>query len=172
MVTDFSGQMQYCEVQKLFDALFPSGEFRCYWKSHLLSTLTDQAIEEAIENAAASPSDKSLSSFWNFGGATASVPADATAFGDRSFGWMYSLDSVWREPADDEKIISWTRLAWSRARRHAHEGRLYLNFAGQDTDSDALTRDAFGKNYARLTQIKKRYDPNNMFRFNQNIQPA
>jgi FAD/FMN-containing dehydrogenase len=171
MVTDFSGQMQYCEVQKLFDALFPSGEFRCYWKSHLLSKLTDQAIEEAIENAAASPSDKSISSFWNFGGATAAVPADATAFGDRSFGWMYSLDSVWSDVSDDEKVIGWTRLAWSRARKHAHEGRLYLNFAGQDADSDELTRDAFGKNYSRLAQIKKRYDPGNMFRFNQNIQP-
>jgi FAD/FMN-containing dehydrogenase len=172
MVADFSGQMKYCEIQKLFDSLFPSGEFRCYWKSHLLSSLTDEAIEEAIQNATSSPSDKSISSIWNFGGATAAVAADSTAFGDRSFGWMYSLDSVWRDPADDEKIISWTRLAWDRARRHAHEVRLYLNFAGQDPDSDALTRDAFGKNYARLTQIKKRYDPKNMFRFNQNIPPA
>jgi FAD/FMN-containing dehydrogenase len=171
-VADFSGQMKYCEIQKLFDALFPSGEFRCYWKSHLFSNLTDEAIEEAIENASSSPSDKSISSFWNFGGATAAVAAGATAFGDRSFGWMYSLDSVWRDPVDDEKIISWTRLAWSRARKHAHEGRLYLNFAGQDNDSDALTRDAFGKNYVRLALIKRRYDPKNMFRFNQNIQPG
>ena len=171
MVTDFSGQMEYCEVQKLFDELFPSGEFRCYWKCHLLSDLTDEAIDEAIENAASSPSDNSISSFWNFGGATAAVPADETALGDRSFGWMYSLDSVWRDPADDRKVIDWTRAAWTRARRHAHEGRLYLNFAGQDKDSDDLTRDAFGKNYDRLAEIKKRYDPINMFRFNQNIQP-
>ncbi|QCB44591.1 FAD-binding oxidoreductase [Hydrogenophaga sp. PAMC20947] len=172
MVADFSGQMPYSEVQKLFDALFPAGEFRCYWKSHLLSKLTDQAIEEAIENAAASPSDQSISSFWNFGGATAAVPADATAFGDRSFGWMYSLDSVWRDPKDDEKVIGWTRSAWSRARKHAHHGRLYLNFAGQDADSDELTRDAFGQNYVRLAHIKNRYDPGNMFRFNQNIKPV
>ncbi|OAD40611.1 hypothetical protein LPB72_17140 [Hydrogenophaga crassostreae] len=171
MVADFSGQMPYCEVQKLFDALFPAGDFRCYWKSHLMTELTDLAIDEAIENAAASPSDHSLSSFWNFGGATAAIPADATAFGDRSFGWMYSLDSVWRNAADDEKVIGWTRSAWNRARKHAHEGRLYLNFAGQDADSDELTRDAFGKNYTRLAQIKKRFDPGNVFRFNQNIQP-
>lgn len=172
MVTDFSGQMSYCDVQKLFDPLYPAGEYRCYWKSHLLTRLSDQAIDEAVENAAASPSDKSISSFWNFGGATAAVAADATAFGDRSFGWMYSLDSVWRDAADDERVMGWTRAAWQRARRHAHEGRLYLNFAGQDADSEELTRTAFGKNYARLVQVKTRYDPGNMFRFNQNIQPA
>jgi FAD/FMN-containing dehydrogenase len=171
MVTDFSGQMPYCDVQKLFDPLYPAGEFRCYWKSHLLSQLSDEAIDEAIENAAASPSDKSISSLWNFGGATAAVPAEATAFGDRSFGWMYSLDSVWRDAADDEKVIGWTRSAWNRARKHSHEGRLYLNFAGQDADSDELTRSAFGRHYGRLAHIKKRYDPGNMFRFNQNIQP-
>jgi len=171
MVTDFSGQMPYCDVQKLFDPLYPAGEYRCYWKSHLLTRLSDQAIDEAIENAAASPSDKSISSFWNFGGATAAVPADTTAFGDRSFGWMYSLDSVWRDAADDERVMGWTRAAWQRARRHSHEGRLYLNFAGQDADSEELTRSAFGKNYARLVHVKTRYDPGNMFRFNQNIQP-
>ena len=133
--------------------------------------MTDEAIDEAIENAAASPSDKSISSLWNFGGATAAVAAEATAFGDRSFGWMYSLDSVWRDAADDERVMGWTRAAWNRARRHSHEGRLYLNFAGQDADSDELTRSAFGKHYGRLARIKKRYDPSNMFRFNQNIQP-
>jgi FAD/FMN-containing dehydrogenase len=68
-------------------------------------------------------------------------------------------------------MIGWTRAAWNRARKHALEGRLYLNFAGQDADSIELTRNAFGQNYARLAQIKKRYDPTNMFRFNQNIQP-
>ena len=172
MVTDFSGRMPYCAVQKLFDPLYPAGAFRCYWKSHLLTRLSDQAIDEAIENAAASPSDKSISSLWNFGGATAAVPADATAFGDRSFGWMYSLDSVWRDAADDERVMGWTRTAWQRARRHAHEGRLYLNFAGQDADSDELTRNALGTHYRRLAQIKKRYDPRNLFRFNQNIKPA
>jgi hypothetical protein len=100
------------------------------------------------------------------------VPADATAFGDRSFGWMYSLDSVWDQAEDDEKVMGWTRNAWTRFRRHSHEGRLYLNFAGQDNDSADLTRDAFGRNYARLTAIKRQYDPGNMFRFNQNIPPG
>ena len=172
LAADFSGRMPYVEAQKLFDPLFPTGAFRCYWKSHLLTTLTDEMIDEGLANAIASPSDRSISSFWNFGGATARVPADATAFGDRSFGWMYSLDSVWERAEDDEKVMGWTRAAWTRFRRHSHEGRLYLNFAGQDEDSAELTRDAFGRNLDRLSAIKRRYDPGNMFRFNQNILPA
>ena len=67
--------------------------------------------------------------------------------------------------------MDWTREAWTRFRRHSHQGRIYLNFAGQDNDSAALTKDAFGRNYDRLAAIKQRYDPTNMFRFNQNIQP-
>ena len=171
MVTDFSGRMPYVDVQKLFDALFPTGAYRCYWKSNLMKDLTDEMIAEGLANAVASPSARSISSFWNFGGATARVPASETAFGDRSFGWMYSLDSVWEDAADDAKVMDWTRAAWTRFRRHAHEGRLYLNFAGQDEDSAALTQDAFGRNYARLSSIKAKYDPTNMFRFNQNIAP-
>jgi FAD/FMN-containing dehydrogenase len=172
MVADFSNQMAYCDVQKLFDALMPSGRYRCYWKSHLITDLSDELIDEAIANAAASPSDRSISSLWNFGGRTAEIEADATAFGDRSFGWMYSLDSVWEQPSEDAAIINWTREAWQRARRFSHGGRLYLNFAGQDADSAALTRDAFGADYAKLAGIKSTYDPDNMFRFNQNIQPG
>jgi len=172
MVTDFSGRMAYCDVQKLFDTLMPKGEFRCYWKSHLLKDLTDAAIEEGVANAIASPSDRSISSFWNFGGATARVQADATAFGDRSFGWMYSLDSVWADPADDRKVMDWTRDAWTRGKRFAQEGRLYLNFPGMDADSAELTRLAFGRNFQKLREVKRRYDPANMFRFNQNIPPA
>ncbi len=172
LAADFSGRMAYVEAQKLFDQLFPSGAFRCYWKSHLLTTLSDEMIDEGLANALASPSDQSISSFWNFGGATARVPAEATAFGERSFGWMYSLDSVWEREEDDAAVMGWTRDAWTRFRRHSHQGRLYLNFAGQDDDSADLTRDAFGRNYHRLAAIKLRYDPHNMFRFNQNILPG
>jgi hypothetical protein len=172
LVADFSGRMDYCDVQKLFDPLFPTGQFRCYWKSHLLRELGDAMIDEGLQNALDNPSDRSISSFWNFGGATARVPAGETAFGDRSFGWMYSLDSVWERPEDDERVRGWTRARWERFRRHALDGRLYLNFAGQDEDSPDLTRSAFGREFARLAEIKAKWDPRNMFRFNQNIPPA
>ena len=164
--------MQYCEVQQLFDTLMPFGEYRSYWKSHYLADLPDAMIDAALANAAAAPSDNTLSSLWNFGGATAAVAADATALGDRSMGWMYSIDSVWAGPADDEANIGWTREVWEQIRKYSQENRLYLNFAGFGEEGEALVKDAYGETYTRLAAIKARYDPDNMFRYNQNINPA
>jgi FAD/FMN-containing dehydrogenase len=172
LVTDFSGQMQYCDVQKLFDTLMPFGQYRTYFKSHYLAGLSDALIDEMLANADEAPSDHTLSSIWNFGGATAAVAADATALGDRSMPWMYSIDSVWTDAADDEANIGWTRKVWENIRPHSQDGRLYLNFAGHGEDGEALVKDAYGKNYARLAAIKAKYDPGNRFRFNQNIRPA
>jgi hypothetical protein len=129
-------------------------------------------IDAALANAAAAPSSNSLSSLWNLGAAMAAVPAEATAFGDRSIGWMYSIDSVWPDAADDGANIAFTRRAWEETRRLAKDGRLYLNFAGHGEDSAELVRDAFGRNYPRLAAIKAKYEPKNLFRFNQNIAPA
>jgi hypothetical protein len=168
LITDFSGQMPYYEVQTLFDELFPAGDFRCYWKCHYLSDLPDAMINAALANAAAAPSDKTLSSLWNFGGATAA----ATALGDRSMGWMYSLDSVWSDPGDDETNIDFTRKASEESRMFSQDGCLYLNFAGHGEDGEALVKEAYGQTYDRLSKVKAIYDPGNLFRFNQNIRPA
>ena len=149
LVTDFSGPMDYCALQRLFDELMPAGAFRSYWKSHFLGDLPDELIDAALANAAAAPSDYTLSSLWNIGAATAAVPADATALGDRSMGWMYSINSVWTDAADDGANIAFTRKAWDETRRFAKDGRLYLNFAGHGEDNAELVRDAFGKNYRR-----------------------
>jgi hypothetical protein len=171
MVTDFSGRMNYCDVQQLFDTLMPAGDFRCYWKARYLTELPNEMIDLAMENASAAPSDNSISSLWNFGGATSRVAADATAFGDRSMGWMYSLDAVWTDPGDDAANIAWSRDGWSRAERFGHQGRAYLNFPGHGEDGAVLTRATFGPNYQRLVELKRKYDPENRFRFNQNIEP-
>ena len=85
--------------------------------------------------------------------------------------WMYSIDSIWSDPADDETNVSWTREVWEKTRRHSHEGRLYLNFAGHGEDGEALVKDAYGKSYARLAALKAEYDPTNLFCMNQNIKP-
>jgi FAD/FMN-containing dehydrogenase len=171
LAADFSGQMSYCDVQKLFDTIIPFGQHRCYWKCHYLADLPDALIDQAIANGAEAPSNNTLSSLWNFGGATAAVPATETALGDRSMGWMYSIDSIWNLAAEDEANMAWTREVWDKTREYSQEGRLYLNFAGHGEDGVALVKDAYGKNYARLAEIKARYDPRNLFRFNQNIQP-
>jgi FAD/FMN-containing dehydrogenase len=171
-LVDFSGKMAYRDVQQMFDAVIPFGQHRCYWKSRYLSGLDDEAIDLILAGNERPPSPNTLSSIWNFGGATAEVDAAATAFGDRSMPWMVSIDSIWDTADQDEANIAWTRAFWSRLEPYSDRGRIYLNFAGHGEDNDELTRRAFGSNYDRLAVIKRRYDPTNMFRFNQNIQPA
>jgi FAD/FMN-containing dehydrogenase len=172
LATDFSGRLPYCELQKLFDELMPAGQYRCYWKSHYLSELSDAAIDDILAGVTTVPSPNSLSSIWNFGGATAQVPADATAFGDRSMPWMYSIDSVWEGAENDAANIGWTRDFWGRMQRYSHNGRMYLNFPGQGEEGEKQLEDTFGAdNFMRLREIKAKYDPDNRFRFNQNIRP-
>jgi FAD/FMN-containing dehydrogenase len=170
-VVDFSGQMDYVDVQRLFDAVIPFGRHRCYWKSRYLDGLGDDVIDLIVEGNRQPPSTGTLSSIWNFGGATAAVPADATAFGDRSMPWMVSFDSIWDTADQDEANIAWTRDRWEQLRPYARHDRIYLNFPGHGEDGEDLTRRSYGANYGRLAAIKQRYDPTNMFRFNQNITP-
>jgi FAD/FMN-containing dehydrogenase len=172
LVADFSGQMEYREVQQLFDTVIPFGRHRCYWKSRYLNGLGDDVIDLILEGNRQPPSPSTLSSIWNFGGATAAVPADATAFGDRSMPWMVSFDSIWETADEDAASIGWTRDLWQRLQPHSRQDRIYLNFPGLGEDGEDLTRRSFGANYEKLATIKKRYDPTNMFRFNQNIPPA
>jgi FAD/FMN-containing dehydrogenase len=172
LIADLSGPMEYCAVQQVFDAVIPFGQRRCYWKSLYLSGLLDAAIDLMLERNASPPSPNTLSSIWNFGGATARVDAAATAFGDRSMPYMLSIDAIWDAAEDDVSNIDWTQHFWSQMQPYAHEGRIYLNFAGLGEDGEALTRKTFGSNFERLASIKKTYDPGNFFRFNQNVTPA
>jgi Berberine and berberine like len=171
-VVDLSDQMSYCDLQKLFDTQTPFGQRRCYWKSPYLSALSDATVDAIVQSSAAPPSPFTLSSIWNFGGAMARVPADATAFGDRCMPDMLSIDSVWSESADDETNITWTRDFWKRMQPYAQQGRMYLNFPGLGEEGERLVRDTFGANYGRLQAIKHKYDCRNIFRFNPNVPPA
>ncbi len=172
LVTDYSGRMPYTDVQQLFDTVIPFGQHRSYWKSRYLATLDDAAIDAMLEHNAAPPSPSTLSSIWNFGGATARVPASATAFGDRSMAWMTSFDAIWSDAADDAANIAWTRAGWQAMAPWSTGNRIYLNFPGHGEDA-SLTEEAFGTaNHRRLREIKRRYDPANLFRFNANIEPA
>ena len=172
MVADFSGRMSYCDAQKLFDTIIPFGQYRCYWKSHYLSGLGDDAIDRILAGNAKPPSPNTLSSIWTFGGKTARVDAAATAFGDRSMPYMFSIDSIWAKPEDDERNIAWTRDFWQGMLPHSQRGRIYLNFPGLGEEGEALLSRSFGDNFQRLKALKKKYDPANLFRFNQNIPPA
>jgi FAD/FMN-containing dehydrogenase len=170
-VLDFSGRMSYCGVQKLYDTLFPKGIHRAYFKSVYLNGLDDAMIAAIAPRAADRPSDLSLCSVWYLGGAVSRVPAAATAFGDRNMRYMLSIDSVWKDPDDDKRNLSWSRRFWSDMTHHSN-GRAYLNFAGLGEEGSELVRQSYGDNYQRLVEIKTKYDPTNLFRLNQNIRPA
>ena len=99
------------------------------------------------------------------------MPAEATAFGDRTMPYMLSLDAIWSNAAHDDVNIAWVRDFWQDVQRHS-TGRMYLNFPGHG-EGDNLVRDAFGAaTYARLQTIKRKYDPRNLFHMNQNILPG
>ncbi len=169
-LVDFSGRMPYRTIQSLYDALFPKGRDRCYWKSTYLKGLDDKIIAEITSRLAKRPSEMTFASIWKFGGAVQRVATDATAFGDRSMPFMLSLDAIWSSPADDDANIGWVRGFWQDMQRYS-TGRLYLNFPGHGEGAN-LVRDAFGaKAYERLAKIKSKYDPDNLFRMNQNILP-
>ena len=168
---DFSGAMPYCTIQTLYDAIFPKGRDRCYWKSTYLKGLDDDVIRDITSRLAQRPSDMTFASIWKFGGAMQRVAPDASGFGDRSAPFMLSLDAIWADASNDAANIAWVRDAWTAMQRHS-TGRLYLNFPGLGEDA-SLVRNALGETtYDRLREVKRRFDPHNLFRMNQNISPA
>jgi len=170
-LVDLSGSAPYVAMQNGFDAFFPAG-WLYYWKSLLLQSATDDVIDTLCEVAATRPSPQSILNFWQLGGAISRVPADATAYVRRDAGHMLSLDTTWTDPRDTDRCIAWARQTWSTLQEKFGLGGAYLNFAGFGEEKEALVRASYGQNYARLTEIKRRYDPENLFRMNNNIKPA
>lgn len=169
-IVDFSGPMPYVEAQKVLDEDYPSGG-RYYWKSQNINGLGDEVIERLISHAEAAPSGHSTIDVWYGGGAMARVGADETAFGDRSAPILLGIEANWAEPRDDEANLAWARGVVSDVRRFS-DGGAYLNFPGFLEEGQKLMSDAYGENYDRLVALKNEYDPTNVFRLNQNIEPT
>jgi FAD/FMN-containing dehydrogenase len=170
-LADLSAVMPCTTLQTAFDPLFLKGGLRYYWKSLYLDSLGDDVLDALIPRALERPSPKSLVALWQLGGAMNRVPAAAIAFGDRSAPFLLSFDSTWENPQDDDVNIAWTRAFWSDMKGFS-SGGLYLNFPGLGEEAGELVRAAYGENYDRLVEIKTQYDPDNLFRMNQNIKPA
>jgi FAD/FMN-containing dehydrogenase len=168
---DLSGTMPYATLQSAFDPFFPKG-WLYYWKSLYLDRLDEEVVPAIVRYAAERPTPNALMALWNLGGGAARrVGAEATAFGSREAPYLLSFDTTWTDPADTERNIAWTRTAWADMRRFG-PGGLYLNFAGFGEEKEALVRASYGPNYERLATLKAQYDPNNLFRMNQNIAPG
>jgi FAD/FMN-containing dehydrogenase len=169
-LVDLSGRMPYRNLQCIQDEMFPKGRDRSYFKSLYLTGLGDAVIEDIVTRLRARPSDMTFTSIWQLGSAVGRVAPDATAFGDRSMPFMLSIDAMWLKPEEDAANIAWSRNFWSDMQRHSN-GRFYLNFPGHGEDAD-LVRVAVGAgNYERLVAVKRKYDPTNFFRVNQNVSP-
>lgn len=168
-IVDASGPTTYLEEQRALDPLFGAGR-RYYWKGLYLDALGDDAIDVITERALQSPSPHSPIVVRHLGGAMGRVPAEETAFGDRSAPFHLSVDATWDDPDEDALNVLWTQEFIAAAQRFS-SGKLYLNFAGMLEEGDAALRTTFGRNYARLVDVKTAYDPVNVFRFNPNIAP-
>jgi FAD/FMN-containing dehydrogenase len=168
---DLSGQLPYVALQTAFDPFFPKG-WLYYWKSLYLDDLSAESMDSIIQLGFTRPTTDALIALWHIkGGAASRVAPDATAFGRRDRPYLLSLDTTWTDPGDTERCMTWTRNAWSSMQRFG-PGGLYLNFAGFGEEKEALVRAGYGDNYDRLAALKATYDPDNLFRMNQNIRPA
>jgi FAD binding domain len=140
---DLSARMPYRAIQSLYDPLFPKGRDRSYFRSLYLPRLDEAAIGDIVSGLAARPSEMTFSSVWYFGDAVRRVAADATAFGDRSQPWLFSIDAIWSKREEDAANIAWVRDLWSRMRPYSN-GRLYLNFLSANDDRNVV-RDGVGR---------------------------
>jgi FAD/FMN-containing dehydrogenase len=169
-IADFSGPTPYVEAQKVLDEDYPDG-MRYYWKSTSLARLGDEAIDRLVAHAESAPSGHSTIDVWYHGGAMGRVPASATAFGDRSQPILLGIEANWEEPQHDGANVAWARACVSDMERFS-DGGTYLNFPGFLEEGEEQLRSAYGENYRRLAELKAKYDPANLFRFNPNIKPA
>jgi FAD/FMN-containing dehydrogenase len=167
---DMSGPVEYLDFQRSLDPFFPAGQRR-YWKALYLDGLSDGAIDTTVDWSTRRPSNDTLVIVRHCGGAISRVGAQETAFGDRSSEWMLSIDSTWHDAADDETNVAYTRAFWDAAVPFSN-GQTYFNFPGLFEEGDVAVRSSYGANHNRLARIKAGYDPENVFRLNQNIRPA
>ena len=162
------GPMPYPAVNTMLDDGFPPGA-RYYWKSGFVTALSDGVIDALVEGFAASPSAMSGIAIEPFHGAVTRVPVDATAVPHREESFNVLVAGVWNDPATDDANAAWARATYE-ALTPFLVGRRYVNYLS--ADDSAATIDAYGANLTRLADLKRRYDPDNVFRVNQNISPA
>ncbi len=165
---DLVQPMPYAVVNTLLDDAFPRGALN-YWKSAFFTELSDAAVRTMIEAFEAAPSPMTGMVVEHFHGAVCRVDPAATAYPHREPGYNLLLAGQWLDPAETEANVAWVRETYAALGPYMAP-RSYVGYLGDD-ESDRV-RSAYGANYERLVEIKRRYDPNNLFRLNHNIDPA
>jgi FAD/FMN-containing dehydrogenase len=167
-IADVIAPHSFIEWQKILDPLLTPG-MRNYWKSHDFLELTDGLIDVLIQYARRIPDPQCEIAFVQLGGAVSRIPLAATAYTHRDAQFVLNVHGRWDNPANDSKCIAWTRELFQATAPFA-TGGVYVNFMTQE--EQGRIGSAYGANYERLVELKKKYDPENLFRLNQNIKPA
>ncbi|MHB1005846.1 MAG: FAD-binding oxidoreductase [Chloroflexota bacterium] len=167
-VADTFAPKPYVAHQQVLDPLFPAG-LRNYWKANYLADLEGAAIDTVLDQFSRISSPRTGITIWQLGGAASRVGVEDTAYAHRDANFALNIPSLWVDPAEDEKHIRWTRECFEAMQAYS-TGGVYVNFLGNE--GDERVRAAYTpKAYARLAELKSRYDPTNFFRLNQNIRP-
>jgi hypothetical protein len=162
-------EMPFPAMQSLFDPFFPKG-LQWYWKGDFVRSLSDEAIDAHIAQAAEAPSALSLMHLYPIDGAAQRVPTDATAWSARDASFSMVIAAIDSEPRQADALKRWGRDYWEAVHPFNLDGA-YVNFM-MDDEEEGRVEASYGENYQRLARAKAQYDPDNLFRVNQNIEPA
>jgi FAD/FMN-containing dehydrogenase len=167
IVAEFVGPMPYPALNSAFDALVPPG-LQHYWKANFVTELNDEAIAAHLEHGPKVPAVNSTVHIYPINGACHRVAEEATAFAYRDANFATVIAGMWPDPAHNEANIAWVRDYYDATAPYSEEGG-YINFMAED-DQDRIKANYRG-NYERLVEVKRKYDPDNLFHLNQNIKP-
>jgi FAD/FMN-containing dehydrogenase len=167
VVAEMVGPMPYPALNSAFDALYPPG-LHHYWKANFVKELSDEAIEAHLTYGPKAPTMHSTMHLYPINGAVRRVPSEATAFGHRDANFATVIVGCWPDPADSEANTRWVRDYSDAITPFSEEGG-YINFMAADDQGRVAAN--YGANYGRLVEVKRAYDPGNLFHLNQNIAP-
>ena len=165
---DLVGPIPNPVLNSMFDPLYPSG-LQWYWKADFVRELSDEAIALHAEHGAKMPTMLSTMHMYPIDGAAGRVKSDATAWAYRDAKWSSVIVGVDPDPAKRDQITTWARDYWAALHPHS-AGGAYVNFMMDE--GEERVKATYGKNFAKLQKVKKKYDPQNVFRSNQNIKPS
>jgi hypothetical protein len=165
---DFVGLMPYPALQSFFDPIYPPGRQR-YWRADFVKELSDEAVALHVQHGSRVPTMHSTMHLYPINGAPHRIGKSDTAFSYRDSNWAEVIVGVGPDPANNPKIISWTKEYWDALHPYS-AGGAYVNFM-MDEGEDRI-KATYRDNYDRLAATKTKYDSTNFFRVNQNIQPA
>src|SRR5262245_17223256 len=165
---DFCGPIPFPVLQSLFDGLYPAG-LQWYWKADFFQDLNDKAIDLHVKYGERLPSPHSTMHIYPINGAAGRVGKGDTAFSYRDARFAEVIVGVDPDPAQNPRLVQWAKDYWLALHPFSLGGG-YVNMImdeGEDT-----VKASYRDSYARLAQVKRKYDPGNLFRVNQNIKPA